>query len=129
MVNLLFMHDDELFDGQNGGSYNVHIGDIILDNQFADPPYDRFDDLLANPSFGVDWKKQCKKIEREHGKIGFAGRFGAGTLCVNDGSLLFVQHMISKFEPVRPDEQRHGSRLAVVLSGSPLPRFLQEVTT
>ena len=105
---------------QNGGSDNVRFGDIFLDDQFGDPPYDRFDYLLANPPFGVDWKKQRKEIEREHSKMGFAGRFGAGTPRVNDGSLLFVQHMISKFEPVRPDEQKHGSRMAVVLSGSPL---------
>ncbi|MCB9524267.1 MAG: SAM-dependent DNA methyltransferase [Myxococcales bacterium] len=104
---------------QNGGSDNVRFGDIFLDDQFADPPYDRFDYLLANPPFGVDWKKQRKEIEREH-KRGELGRFQAGTPRVNDGSLLFVQHMISKFEPVRPDEQKHGSRMAVVLSGSPL---------
>ena len=104
---------------QNGGSDNVRFGDIFLDDQFTDPPYDRFDYLLANPPFGVDWKKQRKEIEREH-KRGELGRFQAGTPRVNDGSLLFVQHMISKFEPVRPDEQKHGSRMAVVLSGSPL---------
>jgi len=105
---------------QNGGSDNVRYGDIFLEDQFTEPPYDRFDYLLANPPFGVDWKKQKKEIEREHAKQGFAGRFGAGTPRVNDGSLLFVQHMISKFEPVRPAERKHGSRMAVVLSGSPL---------
>ncbi|GAB5544296.1 MAG: class I SAM-dependent DNA methyltransferase [Sandaracinaceae bacterium] len=104
---------------QNGGSDNVRFGDIFLDDQFAEPPYDRFDYLLANPPFGVDWKKQKKEIEREH-KRGELGRFQAGTPRVNDGSLLFVQHMISKFEPVLPTEQKHGSRMAVVLSGSPL---------
>ena len=105
---------------QNGGTNNVRFGDIFLDDQFTEPPYDRFDYLLANPPFGVDWKKQKKEIEREHKQLGFSGRFGAGTPRVNDGSLLFVQHMISKFEPVRPKEQKHGSRMAVVLSGSPL---------
>ena len=105
---------------QNGGSESVRFGDIFIDDQFTEPPYDRFDYLLANPPFGVDWKKQQKEIEREHSKQGFAGRFGAGTPRVNDGSLLFVQHMISKFEPARPSEHKHGSRMAVVLSGSPL---------
>jgi len=105
---------------QNGGSDNVRYGDIFPDDQFTDPPYDRFDYLLANPPFGVDWKKQKKEIEREHDQQGFAGRFGAGTPRVNDGSLLFVQHMISKFEPVRPADRKYGSRMAVVLSGSPL---------
>ena len=105
---------------QNGGTDNVRYGDIFLDDQFTEPPYDSFDYLLANPPFGVDWKKQKKDVEREHGKQGFAGRFGAGTPRVNDGSLLFVQHMISKFEPVRAAERKHGTRMAVVLSGSPL---------
>ena len=49
-----------------------------------------------------------------------SGRFGAGLPRVNDGSLLFLQHMISKFEPVLPDQHKHGSRLAIVFSGSPL---------
>ena len=104
---------------QNGGTDNVRFGDIFTDDQFADPPYDRFDYLLANPPFGVDWKKQKKDIEREHQKQGFAGRFGAGTPRVNDGSLLFLQHMISKFEPVLPEQHKHGSRLAIVFNGSP----------
>ena len=51
---------------------------------------------------------------------GIRGRFGAGLPRVNDGSLLFLQHMVHKFEPVRPDEHKHGSRLAIVFSGSPL---------
>ncbi|HFE45529.1 MAG TPA: SAM-dependent DNA methyltransferase [Nannocystis exedens] len=105
---------------QNGGTNYVRFGDIFTGDQFTEPPYDRFDYLLANPPFGVDWRKQKKQIEREHRQLGYSGRFGAGTPRVNDGSLLFVQHMISKFEPLRPWEQKHGSRMAVVLSGSPL---------
>ena len=104
---------------QNGGTDNVRFGDIFLDDQFAEPPYDRFDYLLANPPFGVDWKKQKKEIDREH-RRGDAGRFAAGLPRVNDGSLLFVQHMMSKFEALDPAEQRDGSRMAIVLSGSPL---------
>lgn len=84
-----------------------------------------FDYLIANPPFGVDWKKQQKEIVREHEKLGFAGRFGAGLPRVNDGSLLFLQHMISKFEPYdpSPDDPKYrkdGSRLAIVFNGSPL---------
>jgi len=105
---------------QNGGTDNVRFGDIFTDDQFTEPPYDNFDYLLANPPFGVDWKRQQKEIQREHDKLGFDGRFGAGLPRVNDGALLFLQHMISKFEPVRPKEQKHGSRLAIVFSGSPL---------
>ncbi len=105
---------------QNGGSNNIRFGDIFTEDQFTAPPYDKFDYLLANPPFGVDWKKQQREIEREHEKLAWAGRFGAGLPRVNDGSLLFLLHMVSKFEPVRPAEQKYGSRLAIVFSGSPL---------
>jgi type I restriction enzyme M protein len=101
----------------NGGGDNVRFGDSFIDDQFSD---DRFDYFLSNPPFGVDWKKQQKEIQRESEKLGFGGRFGAGTPRVNDGALLFLQHMISKFEPVLPKQQKHGSRLAIVFSGSPL---------
>jgi type I restriction enzyme M protein len=101
----------------NGGDDNVRFGDSFTDDQFAG---EAFDYLLANPPFGVDWKKQYDEIKKEHDKLGFAGRFGAGLPRVNDGSLLFLQHMISKFEPVLPDQHKHGSRLAIVFSGSPL---------
>jgi type I restriction enzyme M protein len=101
----------------NGGGNNVRFGDSFTDDQFAGETFDYF---LTNPPFGVDWKKQQKEIQREHEKLGSAGRFGAGLPRVNDGSLLFLQHMISKFEPVRPAEHKHGSRLAIVFSGSPL---------
>ncbi len=102
----------------NGGGDNVRFGDSFTEDQFAGETFDYF---LTNPPFGVDWKKQQKEIQREHDKRGFDGRFGAGLPRVNDGSLLFLQHMIGKFEPVRPKAQhKHGSRLAIVFSGSPL---------
>jgi len=101
----------------NGGGENVRFGDSFTDDRFAG---DTFDYFLTNPPFGVDWKKQQKQIQNEHDKRGFGGRFGAGLPRVNDGSLLFLQHMIAKFEPVRPAEHKHGSRLAIVFSGSPL---------
>ncbi len=101
----------------NGGGNSVRYGDTFLEDQFADETFDYF---LTNPPFGVDWKKQQREIVREHQKLGFAGRFGAGLPRVNDGALLFLQHMVHKFEPVRPAERKHGSRLAIVFSGSPL---------
>lgn len=101
----------------NGGGDNIRYGDIFTEDQFPD---EKFDYFLTNPPFGVDWKKQQKEIEREHEKLAFAGRFGAGLPRINDGALLFLQHMISKFEPVLPAQQKHGSRLAIVFSGSPL---------
>ena len=101
----------------NGGGDSIHFGDSLTEDQFADETFDYF---LTNPPFGVDWKRQKNDIQREHDKLGFEGRFGAGLPRVNDGSLLFLQHMTHKFEPVRPNEHKHGSRLAIVFSGSPL---------
>jgi type I restriction enzyme M protein len=101
----------------NGSGDNVRFGDSFTEDRFPD---ETFDYLLANPPFGVDWKKQQKDIQQEHDKRGFAGRFGAGLPRVNDGSLLFLLHMLSKFEPVLPDQHKHGSHLAIVFSGSPL---------
>ena len=101
----------------NGGGNNVRYGDSLTEDQFKD---ERFDYFLTNPPFGVDWKRQQKEIRQEHDKRGFDGRFGAGLPRVNDGSLLFLQHMWDKREPVRLAEHKHGSRLAIVFSGSPL---------
>ncbi len=101
----------------NGGGDSIRFGDSFTDDQFEEETFDYF---LTNPPFGVDWKKQKNHIQDEHDKLGFEGRFGAGLPRVNDGSLLFLQHMLRKFEPVRPDEHKHGSRLAIVFSGSPL---------
>jgi len=101
----------------NGSGDNIRFGDSFSDDQFGGETFDCF---LANVPFRVDWKKQQKEIVREHEKLGFAGRFGAGLPRVNDGSLLFLQHMISKFEPVQPEQHKHGSRVAIVFGGSPL---------
>jgi type I restriction enzyme M protein len=95
----------------------IKFGDTLIDDQFIG---ERFDYFLANPPFGVDWKRQQKDVVREHEKFGFAGRFGAGTPRVNDGALLFLQHMVSKFEKVDAAKSLDGSRLAIVFNGSPL---------
>jgi len=105
---------------QNGGSDNVRFGDTLIEDRFTEPPYNKFDYLIANPPFGVDWKKQADELKAEYETQGFSGRFGAGLPRVNDGALLFLQHMIDKFEPVLPEQHKHGSRLAIVFSGSPL---------
>jgi type I restriction enzyme M protein len=91
---------------------------IIDGNSFSEDgfPGRTFDYLLANPPFGVDWKKVEDVIRTEHEKLGFHGRFGAGLPRINDGSFLFLQHMISKMKPV----SEGGSRVAIVFNGSPL---------
>ena len=101
----------------NGGGDNIRFGDSFTDDRFDNGTFDYF---LTNPPFGVDWKKQREEIRTEHEQEGFAGRFGAGLPRVSDGSLLFLQHMTAKFERFAADERKHGSRLAIVLSGSPL---------
>ncbi|MCB9604588.1 MAG: SAM-dependent DNA methyltransferase [Sandaracinus sp.] len=76
----------------------------------------KFDYMLSNPPFGVEWKKDEAAIKREAETLGFAGRFGAGLPRINDGSFLFLQHMVSKMKPV----SEGGSRVAIVFNGSPL---------
>jgi type I restriction enzyme M protein len=101
----------------NGGGNNVRFGDSFTEDQFEGETFDYF---LSNPPFGVDWKKQQREIEAEHEKRVFDGRFGAGLPRVNDGALLFLQHMWSKRDDVKPAEHKQGSRLAIVFSGSPM---------
>ncbi|MGB7979867.1 MAG: class I SAM-dependent DNA methyltransferase [Candidatus Nanopelagicales bacterium] len=84
----------------------------------------RFDYMLANPPYGVDWKAYADPIKREAEQLGFAGRFGAGLPRISDGSFLFLQHMLSHMKPVADDPNTPwvdgGSRVGIVLSGSPL---------
>jgi len=92
---------------------NIRLGNSFSEDAFKGAHYDY---LLANPPFGVEWKKVQREIEDEHDRLGFGGRFGAGLPRINDGSFLFLQHMISKLK--RPEEG--GGRLAIVFNGSPL---------
>lgn len=101
----------------NGAGENIQFGDSFIDDKFEGQTFDYF---IANPPFGVDWKKQQKEIVRRHEKAGRDSPWGAGLPRVNDGSLLFLQYMIAKFEEVDPSKQKYGSRAAIVFSGSPL---------
>jgi len=93
-------------------------------------PYDghqgkKFHYMLANPPFGVEWKPEEDFVREEYVKQGFDGRFGAGLPRINDGSLLFLQHMISKMHnpPQWVDGKNiggDGSKIAIVFNGSPL---------
>lgn len=75
----------------------------------------KFHYMISNPPYGVDWKGYRKPIEDEHKSQGHDGRFGAGLPRTSDGQLLFLQHMIEKMR-----DDKDGSRIAVVMSGSPL---------
>jgi type I restriction enzyme M protein len=99
---------DMMIKGQHAD--NIKFGDSFTQDGL---PSKKFDYLLANPPFGVEWKPQADKINAEHEEKGFDGRFGPGLPRINDGSLLFIMHMISKMKP-------EGSRLAIVFNGSPL---------
>ncbi|MEX0973609.1 MAG: class I SAM-dependent DNA methyltransferase [Solirubrobacterales bacterium] len=91
---------------------------IAYGNSFSEDHHEgeRFDYLLANPPFGVEWKKVESEVRGEAEAQGFNGRFGAGLPRINDGSFLFLQNMIAKMK--RPEEG--GSRVAIVFNGSPL---------
>ena len=101
----------------NGTGTNIRHGDSLTEDQFAGETFDYF---LTHPPFGVGWKSQQREIRQEHDQHGSDGRFGAGLPRVNDSSLLFLQHMWHKREPVQPKERKNGSRLAILFSGSPL---------
>ena len=91
---------------------------IASGNSFSEDHHEgeHFDYLLANPPFGVEWKKVQDEVRKEAETQGFNGRFGAGLPRVDDGSFLFLQHMIAKMK--RPEDG--GSRVAIVFNGSPL---------
>lgn len=91
---------------------------IALGNSFSEDGHQgrSFDYCLANPPFGVEWKKVEEVVKSEADKLGFRGRFGAGLPRINDGSFLFLQHMIAKMKPI----EQGGSRIAIVFNGSPL---------
>lgn len=111
----------------NPESYAICLADMMMKGQDSNNikfgnsfshdglPEMKFDYMLSNPPFGVDWKKVEKAIKDEYEKLGYAGRFGAGMPRINDGSLLFLQHMLSKMKPANG-----GSRIGIVFNGSPL---------
>ena len=102
---------DMLIKGQEVG--NIKLGNTLSDDQLA---VDRFDFMLSNPPFGVEWKKVQKKVTDEHKERGFGGRFGPGLPRVSDGSLLFLLHLVSKMRSAKDG----GSRIGIILNGSPL---------
>ena len=92
---------------------NIKLGNTLSNDQLY---ADKFDYMLSNPPFGVDWKKIVDKIKDEHEQKGFDGRFGPGLPRVSDGSLLFLLHLISKLR----EAAEGGGRIGIILNGSPL---------
>ncbi|MFY4822300.1 type I restriction-modification system subunit M [Aliarcobacter butzleri] len=101
---------DMLIKGQD--TNNIVFGNTLTDDGHKGKHY-RY--LISNPPFGVQWKKEQSYVTTEHTTYGFAGRFGAGVPRVSDGSLLFLQNMISKMV-----DDENGSRIAIIFNGSPL---------
>ncbi|SLJ83763.1 type I restriction-modification system subunit M [Psychrobacter sp. DAB_AL43B] len=116
---------DMLIKGQEVN--NIKLGNTLSNDQLV---AEKFDYMLSNPPFGVDWKKISGEINDEHTQKGFDGRFGAGLPRVSDGSLLFLMHLLSKMRPITGDDKttdngstqnsNQGSRIGIILNGSPL---------
>ncbi|MBA6336666.1 SAM-dependent DNA methyltransferase [Colwellia sp. BRX8-7] len=102
---------DMLIKGQDVS--NIKLGNTLSNDQLY---ADKFDYMLSNPPFGVDWKKIESTIKAEKSLKGFDGRFGAGLPRVSDGSLLFLMHLLSKLR----DASEGGGRIGIILNGSPL---------
>jgi type I restriction enzyme M protein len=96
------------------------VSHIAFGNTLSDDGHARkkFDYMLSNPPFGVEWKKVEKTVRAEHEQKGFDGRFGPGLPRVSDGSMLFLLHLVAKMAPVV--DGAGGSRFGIVLNGSPL---------
>jgi type I restriction enzyme M protein len=94
------------------------VENIVAGNTLSDDGHGgrKFDYMLSNPPFGVEWKKVEKQVRQEHEQKGFDGRFGPGLPRVSDGSMLFLMHLLAKMRPA----QDGGSRFGIVLNGSPL---------
>ena len=103
-------NSDMLIKGENPD--NIKYGNSFTHDGLKE---EKFDYMLSNPPFGVEWKKFEDHVVKEHEQLGFSGRFGAGLPRISDGSFLFLQHMISKMKP-----ENVGSKIAIVFNGSPL---------
>jgi len=119
---------DMLIKGQD--VTNIKLGNTLSNDQLY---ADKYDYMLSNPPFGVDWKKIESDIKDEHTLKGFDGRFGPGLPRVSDGSLLFLMHLISKMRDIGDDVHGStsvaggrtpgaigGARIGIILNGSPL---------
>jgi type I restriction enzyme M protein len=102
---------DMLIKGQD--VTNIKLGNTLSQDQLSN---EKFDYMLSNPPFGVDWKKIEKDIKDENTIKGHEGRFGPGLPRVSDGSLLFLMHLLSKLR----DTDKGGGRAGIILNGSPL---------
>ena len=99
---------------RGGDPNNMQFGDTLNDDKFNGY---KFDYIISNPPFGIDWKKEADDIEKEH-KKGSAGRFGVGLPPKSDGQLLFMLNGVAKLKD--PNEHKTGGRMAIIQNGSSL---------
>lgn len=93
---------------KGGDADNFRQGDTLDDDKFKGY---KFDYIISNPPFGIDWKKQKKAVEDEASK-GEAGRFPVGTPKISDGQMLFNLNGIAKL--------KDDGKMAIIQNGSPL---------
>lgn len=105
---------DILIKGQSAS--NIAFGNTLSNDAFKDK---KFDYMITNPPYGVEWKPAEKAVKEEYESLGFNGRFGAGLPRISDGQLLFLQNLVAKMKPVS-EENPQGSRIAIIMNGSPL---------
>ncbi len=93
---------------RGGDPDNMRFGDTLSEDQFEGYT---FDYCISNPPFGIDWKREQKKVEEEAAR-GEQGRFAAGLPKISDGQQLFVLNGLSKLAP--------DGKMAIIQNGSPL---------
>ena len=94
-------------------SRNIKLGSTLSADKH---PQEKFHYCVSNPPFGKPWTKDQEFVEREHAQKQYDGRFGPKLPRISDGSMLFLQHLVSKLEA----PEKGGGRAAIILSGSPL---------
>lgn len=98
---------------KNQDASNIRRGDTLADDHFAGK---RFDFVLSNPPYGVDWKASKEAVDRHVAEAGDKSRFPGGLPPISDGQMLFLQHVATKLRPAHET----GGRAGIVLNGSPL---------
>ena len=93
---------------RGGNADNMRQGDTLGDDKFSGY---RFDYVISNPPFGIEWKPSKAKVEEEY-KLGGAGRFEPGLPAIGDGQMLFLLNGLAKLK----DE----GRMAIIQNGSSL---------
>ena len=93
---------------RGGDPNNMRFGDTLSEDQFKDYKFDR---IISNPPFGIDWKREQKAVEKE-AALGDKGRFAPGLPKISDGQQLFVLNGLAKLAD--------DGKMAIIQNGSPL---------